>query len=59
MGDIKASEKWPTRSSCFLLFLMFETVGLNFKPLKENGYFFFLFNAKLNYCLSLSKNEAP
>ena len=43
MGDIKASEKWPSRSSCFLLFLMFETVGLNFKPLKENGYFFVLF----------------
>ena len=59
MGDIKASERWPTQSSCFLLFLMFETVGLNFKPLKENGYFFVLFNAKLNYCLSLSKNEAP
>ena len=59
MGDIKASEKWPSRSSCFLLFLMFETVGLNFKPLKENGYFFVLFSAKLSYYLSLLKNEAP
>ena len=59
MGDIKASEKWPTQSSCFLLFLMFETVGLNFKPLKENGYFFVLVNAKLSYnYLSLLKNEA-
>lgn len=43
----------------FFLFLMFETVGLNFKPLQENGYFFVLFNAKLSYCLSLLKNEAP
>ena len=61
MGDIKANEKWPSRLSFFffLLFLMFETVGLNFKPLQENGYFFVLFNAKLSYCLSLLKNEAP
>ena len=59
MGDIKARERWSTRSSCFLLFLMFETVGLNFKPLAEKGYFFVLDNAKLSYCLSLLKNEAP